>query len=381
LRVDRLSVRDFRNLATVDLDLAGDLIVFHGDNGQGKTNLLEAIYLLANLKSFRNARRKDMVRWDASTAAVVADVVSGDVRRHFEVRLDRQQRRARIDGKDPRSLLTYFRGIRAIAFTPEDPAMVRGGPLRRRAFMDRGIFLSRPDHLDLVRQYARLVDQKTALLRGMGTRSDPEQVSVWNERMAELGAEIVLRRTRFLEELESHLDTVHRLLNTDGSTISTSYRSCCEAGDAEDLLQRLEGRLQQEQERGQCLVGPQREDLVLRLDDRDLRTFGSQGQVRSAALVLKLSLMSLVSRGSDDPPMFLLDDLGSELDPARNRRLLELLRDLGGQVLVATTSMRHVPLEPSEFLAVRVEEGRVTPLLHDPGDELGEKSQDAEYEE
>ena len=381
MRVNRLSLKDFRNLAAVDIELDGDITVFHGDNGQGKTNLLEAVYLLANLKSFRNARRKDMVRWGAEAAAVVADVVSGDVRRHFEVRLDRHQRKARIDGKDPRSLVRYFEGIRAIAFTPEDPLMVRGGPAGRRAFMDRGIFLSRPDHLELVRQYARLVEQKNALLRGLGAGGDTSQVSVWNERMAEVGASITAQRARFLDELKLHLDEVHQRLAADGSAISTAYRSCCEPGNADDLLQRMNSRLEHERERGQSLVGPHREDLVLRLDDRDLRTFGSQGQVRSAALSLKLSLMARVSHGSDDPPLFLLDDLGSELDPSRNGRLLELLLDLGGQVLVATTSLRHVPLGTSDYQAVPVVAGRAGALDPTSSDEPGEKSQEQRSEE
>jgi len=381
LRVSHLSLKDYRNLAAVDVDLGGDLAVFHGDNGQGKTNLLESVYLLANLKSFRNARRKDMIGWGAPAAAVVADVISGDVRRHFEVRLDRQQRNARIDGKDPRSLVSYFQGIRAIAFTPEDPAMVRGGPSGRRAFMDRGIFLSRPDHLDLIRQYSRLVEQKNALLRGLHSSGDAAQVSIWNERMAQIGASITERRARFVEDLGPHLDTVHRQLAADDSVISIAYRCCCEPGDADDLLERMESRRDLERDRGQCLVGPHREEMVMRLDDRDLRTFGSQGQVRSAALSLKLALMSRVCGQSDDPPLFLLDDLGSELDPARNARLLDLLRDLGGQVLVATTSLHHIPLDASEFQSFHVVEGRVQPPHSAPGDEAGEISQETPSKE
>ena len=120
---------------------------------------------------------------------------------------------------------------------------------------------------------------------------------------------------------------------------------------------------------------------MLRLDDRDLRTFGSQGQVRSAALSLKLSLMAQVSHGSDDPPLFLLDDLGSELDPSRNGRLLDLLRDLGGQVLVATTSLHHVPLDGTDYQAFPMANGHTGTSICAPDDESGENSQPVSSEE
>ncbi len=357
MRVQQLRITDFRNLETIDLDLGADVVVFWGDNGQGKTNLLEAVYLLANLRSFRNARRGDLIRWGCKHARVVAEVAARDIERHFEVRIEGSSRRARVDGKDPRSLASYFRGIRAVAFTPEDPSMVRGGPAGRRAFMDRGVFLGRPDHVDTVRQYSRLLDQKSALLRTQ--RADRTQIQLWNEQLAQVGAEIVARRASFVQGLRPHLDRVHDALVPGESALGVSYRTCCDPGDAEALAAKLDQKLDQELDRGQTLVGPHREDLVIRLDERDLRTFGSQGQVRSAALCLKLALLGAVTSGTDDPPLFLLDDLGSELDPGRNARLLELLADHGSQLLVATTTLDHVPLDRDSLPAYRVKDGAI----------------------
>ena len=357
MRVQQLRITDFRNLEFVDLELDADVVVFFGDNGQGKTNLLEAVYLLANLKSFRNARRADLVRWGCRHATVTAEVAAREIVRLFEVRLEGSTRRVRVDGKDPRSLVSYFSGIRAFAFTPEDPTMVRGGPAGRRAFLDRGVFLMRADHLDLVRQYARLLDQKGALLRAPG--ADRAQIELWNDQLARIGAEIVSRRASFVQGLQPHLDAVHAALVPGESVLSVSYRSCCEPGDVEDLARKLDQKLGQELDRGQTLVGPHREDLRVRLDARDLRTFGSQGQVRSAALCLKLALLGLVSQGSDDPPLFLLDDLGSELDPGRNARLLDLLAGHGSQLLVATTTLDHVPLDRDSYPAHRIEAGSI----------------------
>ncbi len=361
MRVDHLRCHDFRNLASVDLCLHGDVAVFHGANGQGKTNLLEAVYLLANLKSFRNARRGELVRWGEERARLTASATAAGIRREFDVRLDRHGRRARVDGKDLRSLASYFDGIRAIAFTPEDPVMVRGGPAGRRAFMDRGVFLLRADHLDLVRRYGKLLDHKNAMLRRSDRAAGAPQVAVYDQQLAQVGASIVQRRDEFIRRLRPSLQQVHAQLADDGADVDVVYRHCCDPGDAEDLLARIEARSSQEWDRSQALVGPHREELVLRLGERNLRTFGSQGQVRTAALSLKLSLLSLVSQTVSDPPLFLLDDLGSELDPQRNDRLLELLCARGGQILVATTTLRHVPLSAGDYQSFRVEGGAVHP--------------------
>lgn len=368
MRIQHLVLRDFRNVEALELSLGDDLIVFHGGNGQGKTSLLEALYLLANLRSFRRSRRNEMIRWGQPSAQIRARVEAEGAERRFEVRLNRDGREVRLDGKDIRSFVSYFSGIRAVAFTPEDPAMVRGGPGARRAFLDRGVFLARPDHLGYARELARLVSQKNALLRTRHDRALREsQLQAWNERLATVGAEVTARRAAFVEALTSHLDEVHRSLTGDGSALEVGYRPCSPPGDREALLALLERQADAELDRGQTLVGPHREDLSLRLEGRDLRTFGSQGQVRTAALTLKLALLASTTTRVGSPPMFLLDDLGSELDPERNERLLARLAAEGGQVFVATTTLAHIPMKPGRYRAIAVDSGGVMEVGAEPG--------------
>ena len=358
MRVQHLILRDFRNVEALQLPLGDDLIVFHGGNGQGKTSLLEALYFLANLKSFRKSRRREMIRWGEPTAQLGARVVADGVERRFEVEMHRDGREVRLDGKDIRSFVSYFSGIRAVAFTPEDPAMVRGSPGGRRAFLDRGVFLARPDHLGLVRELGRLVSQKNALLRGQGDRVlRGAQLQVWNERLAAVGAEVIARRSAFVEAISGHLPEVHEALTGDSSPLQIGYRACSPPGDVDALRELLERSADAELDRGQTLVGPHREDLSLKLEGKDLRTFGSQGQVRTAALTLKLALLASTASRVGSPPMFLLDDLGSELDPSRNERLLARLGAEGGQVFVATTSLVHVPLPEERYRAIEVDSG------------------------
>lgn len=370
MHVQHLVLHEFRNVEALELPLGDDLVVFHGGNGHGKTSLLEALYLLANLKSFRKARRREMIRWGQPLARVGARVEADGVERRFEVELHRDHREVRLDGKDIRSFVSYFSGIRAVAFTPEDPAMIRGGPGGRRAFLDRGVFLARPDHLGLVRELGRLVSQKNALLRSHADRALREaQLQAWNERLATVGAEVIARREAFVEALSDHLPEVHESLTGDDIQLEVGYRACSAPGDTDALRELLERSADAELERGQTLVGPHREDLSLRLKGKDLRTFGSQGQVRTAALTLKLALLASTASRVGSPPMFLLDDLGSELDPDRNERLLARLGAEGGQVFVATTSLVHVPLPQDRYTAIPVTSGEVTGYRAEPGAE------------
>jgi DNA replication and repair protein RecF len=183
-------------------------------------------------------------------------------------------------------------------------------------------------------------------------------LTVWNQRLAEVGAAVSARRAELVQILAEPLARVHRQLVPDQPAVELAYRGVTEPGDAVALLERIEGRRTDEWARGQTLVGPQRDDLRLRLDGDDLRRFGSQGQVRTAALALKLALLDAASTRSGDAPLFVLDDLGSELDPRRNEALLGLLTETGEQVFVATTSLEHLPLARDRYRAIEVRGGR-----------------------
>lgn len=359
MRIDELRAQNFRNLADLHLSFGDGLFVFHGDNGQGKTNLLEALYFLANLKSFRGARRGELIHFEQPTAVLEAHVARGELRRHFHIELDRTRRVLAVDGKDPRSLAGYFQGIRAVAFTPGDPAMIRGAPTARRAFLDRGVFLQRPDHLDLVREVGKLLAHRNALLRGVPRQQGEPQLQVFDEQLIRAGSELSARRAALVDALTEPLAERHAQLARSPGMLSIQLRCDTPPGDRAALAARLAERTAAEWERRQSLVGPQHDDLVVELDGHPLRTFGSQGQVRTAALALKLGLMALVSRAAGDPPVFLLDDLGSELDPQRNHRLLDTLLGEGGQVFVATTSLDHVPLDRDRYTAFRIAAGVV----------------------
>ncbi|MCB9744593.1 MAG: DNA replication/repair protein RecF [Alphaproteobacteria bacterium] len=337
MRLLELAARDFRNLEEVQVPTDAPFVVFHGENAQGKTNLLEAVYALATLKSFRARRNRELIRFGTQTAVVSGRVDDGESTRRFRFEVGDKGRSATVDGKAPEALGDYFRGIRAVLFTPEDISIVRGGPDERRRFMDRAAFTANPAFLELAREHRRLLSQKGALLRE--ERPDRLQVSVFNEQLCLAGARLSAWRARIVGELIEPFKELHGRIAGEGSA-ALKYRSRLGEGDVEARAEAyrilLAEQLPEELRRGFNLDGPQRDDLGLQVGGRPARTYGSQGQVRSVVLALKLSEL-LAARARGDRPLFLLDDLSSELDRLRTGRLVALLSELSVQCLVTTT--------------------------------------------
>jgi DNA replication and repair protein RecF len=358
LRLSDLSVRDWRNAQAVELPLDSDLVVLWGANGAGKTNLLEALAVLCTWRSFRATSWDQVLRRGARQAAVGGLTVSdlGSARLGLLLAAGAGggvERQARLDGVVVREAGPWFARLRAVTFTPDDIQIVRGGPESRRRFLDRAAFNAWPSHLEHVREFRRILSQKAALLRSGRVR--PAELEAWNERLAPAGAQVVLGRRRLAWALEDPLGEVHAELSGGGAA-SLAYRSALLAGhggaDAAAqgielrFLELLAGVRAEEVRRGQCLVGPQRDDLELILGEPHgpavpARTFGSQGQVRTLALALKLAELSVAGAGGD-PPLLLVDDLSSELDAERLARLVRRIEALRSQVVVTTTDPRPV---------------------------------------
>jgi DNA replication and repair protein RecF len=358
LRLDR-----FRNLVgSEELRLDAPLVVFTGENGEGKTNALEAVHYLATLKPLRGRRVRELVRFGEDGASVAARVRCGVVRElRVDVRAD--ARKVSVDGKAVSDLGEYFATIRAISFQPSDAEIVSGEPARRRNWLDRAAFTAHPVHLERVRAVRRVLDQKQALLRT--GRPDRDHLDVLDEQLAWHGAELVDRRAALLDELRPHVELVHdEIAGGQGALalgISTQALGDTREQRREALRERLHQARAGELERRTTRVGPQLDDVVVSLDGRSARDFGSRGQIRSIVLALKLGeLGAAVARGVI--PAFLLDDLSSELDAARTRRLVSHLLRAGAQVLATTTDpepLRGV-LPASDTLTLRVRGGVLT---------------------
>lgn len=363
MQLRRLGWHGFRNLAPRAADAALDVdaryVVFHGANAQGKTNALEAIYLLASLKPLRARRSRELVRWGDTAAAVFGDAEHGGSVRHYRVDVGLTGREGTVDGKPAASLPAYFSGIRAIAFVPGDTAVVGGEPALRRSWLDRAAFTAAPAHLDVVRAYRRAVEQKGAALRG---GADDRVLDAIDGGLVELGVQLVQRRSRLIAELAPHVVRTHHALAGSGD-VTVRYRTQVVGDDADAMRRTLRASLAEarprERERQVVIAGPQTDDVEIVLAGHSVRAWGSQGQVRTAVLALKLAEL-LAARDRDEVPLFLLDDVGSELDATRTARLVGLVHELGAQTFLTTTDADRVHGLPSaETRRFRVVDGEV----------------------
>ena len=361
MRLTRLAAEGFRNLAPFELDTDARFIVFHGENAQGKTNALEALWLLATLRPLRGHRLSDLVGWDADEAAIRGQIDRRGISHLHEVELGPRGRSTRLDG-DRVELVDYFRAIRAIAFQPSDEEIVSDSPAHRRRWLDRAAFTARPAHLELVRVHRRVLQQKQAALRE-GAKDDV--LDVLDHQLALAGARVAERRDEMLAELEPHARELYERISDHRGELGLIYRTVASGGDLEQRSSVLTKRLREsragERRRRTTLTGVQRDDVVITIDGHPTRTFGSRGQVRSVVLALKLAELR-AARERGDTPLFLIDDVSSELDRSRTSRLVTLLAELGTQVFASTTSPEHLgDLPEDDTLFVSVRDGQLSP--------------------
>jgi DNA replication and repair protein RecF len=362
MRLTRLVTHQFRNLQPCDLATDVPFVVLHGPNAQGKTNALEAVYLISTLKALRARRRSELVQWKTEAASVSGWVRSEDITRQYRVDLTPKQRQVSLDGKRVGDLVDWFGGIRCICFTPLDARIVSGEPTFRRQWLDRAAFTAWPVHLHAVRNHRRVLAQKGAALRAESV--DHAVLDALDQQLAVSGAEVVERRLALLRELEPHIRDVHRTLAGGSGSLRFRVRTDAVGGSrgerAAALLLRLGEVRAQEVRRRMTVVGPQTDEIVLLLDDRPMRTYGSRGQVRSLVLSLKLAEL-VAARARGDVPLFLLDDVSSELDRDRTRRLVGALSDLGAQVWATTTDADHIDgLPRANTLRIAVDGGSLS---------------------
>ena len=332
MRLEHLQVENFRNLESAQLTPSPVLTVICGPNGQGKTNLLEAIWLLTGGKSFRGAKDAELIRRDAPFAVLEANFQAGD--RDQQMRLTvgsrgtkRPGRTVKLNGADRGRAASIAGTFTAVVFDPNHLSLVKGGPEGRRRFLDAALCQLYPGYLVALRRYARTVAQKNALLKAYDiTPAADTLLETFNEGLAKTGAEVMARRTAYLARLAPAAAQNYRDISSGAETLTVTYQPCCDP-TPEALAARLREVKNTELRAGFCLTGPHREDLEIDIDGQPGRIYGSQGQQRSAVLSLKLAEASVAGEILGEHPVMLLDDVLSELDDARQAYLLTRIED------------------------------------------------------
>jgi DNA replication and repair protein RecF len=355
--------------------------VLAGQNGQGKTNFLEACYLLTTLRPLRAQKIAELIRFGEDAAQVRGRFQLAGGVREVEISLRDGHRSARVDGKPVRDPDELFGGLAVVAFTPDDLSLVKGGPDGRRKLLDRAVQNRHPVQLSDARLYLRALKSRNELLR-QGAGEDLLQS--FDPQLARLGAKIRGRREELLEEIRPHaarafaevargeaaLKLVYQAAGRDSSGLGPEASRAGPDGLEEKLAQALRARLPRDRERGYTSVGPHADDLAIAIGTHAARVYASQGQSRALVLAFKIGEIENLRAAQGRAPLLLLDDVSSELDPERNAFLLRYLAGLRGQVLLTTTDAALVaaaaqPADAAEedpkarFFQVR--EGRIDP--------------------
>lgn len=340
MRLLELRLHDFRNIEAARLEVGPRATVIVGPNGQGKTNLLEAAYLLATLRPLRASRLAELVRFGAEGCRVEGLFAFGGSQREFAVTIEDGTRQAWVDGKKVRELEEYFGGVSVVAFTPDDLALVKGGPEGRRRALDRAVFNRFPGYLAESRAYARALRSRNRLLR---EHAAPEVIEAFDAPLARVGARLVSRRLALVTELAPRFAEVLGRLGQGQLRGEIRYAPKAiegaheEAAIASALQEALAQRLPRDRERGFTSVGPHADTLGMQLGGRPARLYASQGQQRAIVLALKIAEIENLRESHGYQPLLLLDDVSSELDRARNEQLMHHLAGMEGQVILTTT--------------------------------------------
>jgi DNA replication and repair protein RecF len=368
VKIARLSLHDFRNIAELSITPHDRFNVIYGDNAQGKTNLLESVYLLGTLRSFKGVTNAELVRWGSEEAMVRGVVERREVTRDIRINIRANGRTVHVDGKKPRRIQDAFGTLTVVLFAPEDLAISKGSPQNRRSFLDRAVFNVFPAYWDDLRAYETALKSRNALLRdAQGRPLAGDVLAVFDAQVAATGARVVEKRLRFLDGFTPHFSEVHGRLGRSRHTVSLGYdtewlpQDVTERPKIEEVLaERLEQERRRDIARGVTSSGPHRDDVLMVLDGHPARSHASQGQHRTLVLALKIAEILHLSEVLSYYPVLLLDDVSSELDKHRNAELMSFLTDAGVQVFVSTTDPSHVKVT-GEHASFRVEAGRVDP--------------------
>jgi DNA replication and repair protein RecF len=357
LRIRNLALRNFRNVERADLIDLSRFTVLSGDNGQGKTSVLEAIYLVCTSRSFRTSQLGEIVRHGSTTASVRALFLEGSEEREQTVGLEGRVRKVTLHGKRPPNLAAYATASPVVAFHPGEMVLSSGPASKRRTLLDRIALFVDPTSMDHLQRYtaASRSRQRTLELRG----TEASELDAFEQLMARHGAGLTRARAQASEHIIDELKRAFHRITAETRPLEARYEPGGSSDEAQ-LAEALKTGRERDRHRRSAGTGPHRDDLAITLGGFDVRVEASQGEHRAVTLALKMAELACISRARAAQPVLLLDDVSSELDLARTALLFDLLRETPGQLLLTTTRPSLIDtrgLQAGERRDFRVERG------------------------
>ena len=364
--IKKIELNNFRNYIHLDMDFHKKVNILLGKNAQGKTNLIEAIYLTSIGKSFRTNKDHEMIGFDGEFARVKISAEKNEEPLELELLVKKEGKEVKKEGYKLSKTSEMLDNIYIVVFSPEDLRIVKDEPEKRRKFIDRELCQLKPVYYNNLSRYKKILQQRNALLKEKNVKED--SLKVWDISLCEVGSKIIRQRKEFIEKINLISKEIHKEITNNKEILEIIYEANIEyienmENQKDVYLKKLEKSWKNDIYKGNTSIGPHKDDLKLLVNGIDIRNYGSQGQQRTAALSLKLAEVKLIEEEKREKPILLLDDVLSELDSTRQKYLISSLKDL--QIFITTTEISEF-LEKSlpEKNIYTVKEGKVKIRLH-----------------
>ncbi|MCA0988761.1 DNA replication/repair protein RecF [Guptibacillus algicola] len=350
MHLNTLTVTNYRNYGKQELTFENNVNVFLGENAQGKTNIMEAIYVLAMARSHRTPRDKELINWDEEYAKIEGRIEKRNGPLSLQLVISHKGKKAKLNQLEQQKLSNYIGALNVVMFAPEDLNLVKGNPGVRRRFIDIELGQVQPVYLYHLGRYLKLLQQRNSLLKDLRYQKNPDFVmlEILTDQLIESAANIYERRVKFVRLLQKWAEPIHHGISRGLEKLEIKYNPTVEVSEPADLSKIVDGYKEKfdkikerEVDRGVTLVGPHRDDLSFFVNGKDVQTYGSQGQQRTTALSLKLAEIELIHSEVGEYPLLLLDDVLSELDDFRQSHLLNTIQGKV-QTFVTTTSVEGI---------------------------------------
>lgn len=336
--VESLKLQNYRNYEYLNMNFDEKINIIYGDNAQGKTNILESMYVCATSKSHRGSKDREIIRFDNDESHIKVNVKKNDMNYRIDMHLKKNKPKGiAVNGIPIKRAVELFGILNIVFFSPEDLNIIKNGPSERRRFIDMELSQLDKIYLDCLINYNKVVNQRNSLLKEYAFSGREDIISsldIWDMQLVKYGNDVIKSREKFVKEINDLVKSIHTKLSGDREQLEIIYEPCVKEQDFESELVRVRGR----DLKFKCTnIGPHKDDMCFLINGMDVRKYGSQGQQRTAALSLKLAEIELVKQIIHDTPVLFLDDVLSELDSRRQNFLLDSIGNI--QTMITCTGL------------------------------------------
>ena len=351
--ISKIKLNNFRNYENQEIDLNEGINLFYGENAQGKTNIIEAIYLCSVGKSFRARKDQELIKFHEKNSSVEVNFNKSDREGKIKIQIE-NRKNIFLNGIKLKKLSELLGNINIVIFRPDDIDILKGGPQNRRKFLDVMISQLKPNYMHVLNLYLKTMEQRNNYLRQIKLENKNENmIDIWDEKLAEYGIKIFEYRNEFVNKIKEKIGDIHSKITSKKEKIKIEYISNCT--DKKEYIQLLKSRRKLDIIKGFTTKGIHRDDFIIYINDNPVNVYGSQGQHRTAILSLKLSELNVVYDEIGEYPILLLDDFMSELDEQRKKSFLENIKN--AQVIITCTE--KIDVENLKYFSYNISNGKI----------------------